>query len=86
MVNAVELVRGIPFAATLQQVRRPLEHPAVHLLHPLSRQGVTRRIEIKQVSQAEAERVANLAVRLAELRHYPLAHLHVGLIFLRTDP
>ena len=46
----------------------------------------TRWIEIEKVAKAEAESVANLAVGLAELRHHPLAHLHVCLIFDRSHP
>src|SRR5580704_18912683 len=45
-----------------------------------------RRIEVRKIAETVAERVANLAIGVAELRHDALAHLYVGLIFDAGDP
>ncbi len=86
MVDAVEFVRRIPLAAFLYQIRRALKHPAIQFIHLLVSDHIARRIEAVEIPQRETNRIADLPIGLAELRHHPLAHLHVRLIFLRADP
>ena len=86
VVHAVKFIICIPFAAFFHQLRRADQHPLVDFFELGIRQRVARRIKIAQIPQGEAERVANLAVGFAQLRHHPLAHFHVGLVFHGRDP
>ena len=86
VVDAVEFVIRVPFAAFLHQFRSAVQHPPVDFFELVVRERVARRIKISQVSQREAEGVANLAIGLGELGHHPFAHLYVRLVFDRCDP
>src|SRR5258708_6989749 len=86
VVDAVKFVIRIPFAAFFDELGGAVEHPAIEFFELIVRKRVARRIEIAEITQGEAEGVANLAVRFAELRHDPLAHFHVGLVFDRGGP
>src|SRR6266849_4725141 len=86
VVDAVEFVAGIPFAAFLDEFGGAVEHPTVEFLELIVRKGVARGIEITKVAEREAKRVADFSVGFAELRHYALAHLYVGLVFDGADP
>ena len=86
MVDTVKFIRRVPISAFFNQIGSAVEHPPIHFLQLIVGQPVLRRIEIRQIAQAVAERIADLAIGLAELGHDPLAHLHVGLIFDRSHP
>src|SRR6267143_4756723 len=43
-------------------------------------------MEIAEVAEGEAERIADFAIGFAELRHHALAHFYVGLVFDGANP
>ena len=47
---------------------------------------MARGTELIEIADGEANRVADFAISLAELGHHPLAHFHVGLVFLGGNP
>ena len=84
--DAMEFKSLVPFAALRDEFRRPGKHPAVELFHFGVGHRIARGIETGEISQREAERVAQLAVRLGKLRHHVVGHAHVRRIILRRNP
>src|SRR6266481_7079052 len=86
VVDTVEFVIRVPFAAFLDKLDGTVEHPRVELLELIVRKRIARRIEISEVPEGEAKGIANLAIGFAELGHHALAHFYVGLVFNGADP
>src|SRR5882724_511519 len=86
VIDAVEFVAGVPFAALGNEFGGAIEHPTIDFLELIVRKSVARGIEIAEIAKGEAEGVANFPVGFAELRHHALAHFYIGLIFHRADP
>ncbi len=84
--DAMKFKSLVPFAALRDQFRRARKHPAVELFHFGVGHGIARGIEIGEISQREAKRVAQLAIRLGKLRHHVVGHAHVRRVILRRNP
>ena len=81
MIHTMKFVAGVPLAAFLHQVGSALEHPAIHFVQLIARQQITRWLEVIEIAQREPKCIANFSICFAELRHHPLAHFHVSLVF-----
>ena len=84
--DAMKFEAVITLAALADQFGRAREHPAIDFPEVRIGQGVALRIEVGQIAGHEAERVADLAIGLGELRHDVVRHAHVGRVVLRGDP
>ncbi len=82
----MELEVLVPFAATRHQVFGAQQHPLVQLRHFTPRHRIARGIEIRQVAQHIAERVAQLAIRIHQARQNRRRHAHVFVELHRRRP
>jgi len=54
VIDAVEIIRGVPVAAFGDQLGGALEHPAIHFLELIVGERVVCRIEIGQIAERDA--------------------------------
>jgi len=86
VVDAVEFVGAVPVATFLNELGGAIEHPGIQLFELIVGESVARRIEVAEVAESEAERVADFPIGFAELGHDALAHFHVSLILDGSYP
>ena len=86
LVDAVELVRVVSLGAFLDENGGLMQRPAVERVHLGHRHGVLGGVEVEQVGELEAERVAEKTVGFADVFQDFLVDWDVVAKILRGDP
>ena len=86
VIDAVKFERCRTIRGIRERARRCGEASRRPFPTDRHRQRVARGIEIEKIRKREAERVADFAIGLGELRHHRFGHAHVGRVILRCDP